>query len=76
MEVTREQILDALRRIHLPDGKDLVSADLIRALTVDSGAVRFVIEAPDPEIARQIEPLRQAAEAAVREAREETGLEI
>jgi ATP-binding protein involved in chromosome partitioning len=66
MEATREQILDALRRIPLPGGTNLVSADLIRALTADSGVVRFVIEAPDPEIARQMEPLRQAAEAAVR----------
>ncbi len=66
MEPTRERILEALRRISLPDGKDLVSADLVRALSVESGAVRFVIEAPDPQMARQMEPLLQAAEAAVR----------
>jgi ATP-binding protein involved in chromosome partitioning len=66
MEPTRDSILDALRRIPLPGGKDLVSADLIRALTIESGAVRFVIEAPSAEVARQMEPLRQAAETAVR----------
>ncbi len=66
MEPTPEQIFDALRQISLPGGKDLVSADLIRALTVDSGAVRFVIEAPDPQAAQAMGPLHEAAEAAVR----------
>lgn len=64
MEPTRDNILDALRRIALPDGKDLVSADLVRALSVTGGAVRFVIEVPDPSAARQMEPVLKAAEAA------------
>jgi len=34
-------------------------------LTVEDGQVRFVVEAPSPELARQMEPVRQAAEAAV-----------
>ena len=54
MEPTRDNILDALRRIALPDGKDLVSADLVRALSVTGGAVRFVIEVPDPSAARPV----------------------
>ncbi|MCC1494071.1 Mrp/NBP35 family ATP-binding protein [Cognatishimia sp. F0-27] len=58
-------IRSALARLALPDGGDLVSRDMIRALHVEGGAVRFVIEAPSPEIARQMEPLRRAAEAAV-----------
>ncbi|MEL6643980.1 MAG: Mrp/NBP35 family ATP-binding protein [Pseudomonadota bacterium] len=61
----REDVLNALRRITLPNGKDIVSEDLVRALTVADGAVRFVIEAPSPEVARQMEPLRAAAESAV-----------
>ena len=66
MTVTRDQILSALSRIALPDGGDLVSRDLVRALMVDEGQVRFVLEAPDPDMARRLEPVRQAAEAAVR----------
>ena len=65
MTVTRDQVLDRLKQIALPDGQTLVSADLIRALTIQGSAVRFVIEAPSPEIARQMEPLRLAAETAV-----------
>ena len=49
----------------MPDGGDLVSRDMIRALAVENGAVRFVIEAPSADIAKQMEPLRQAAEKIV-----------
>lgn len=55
----------ALSRIALPDGRDLVSSDMIRALSIDTGAVRFVIEAPNTELARRLDPIRLAAEAAV-----------
>ncbi len=65
MAVTEEQVKAALQRLALPDGGDLISRDMIRALTIDSAAVRFVIEAPSPDIARQMEPLRKAAEQAV-----------
>jgi ATP-binding protein involved in chromosome partitioning len=65
MPPTRDEVLSALRRIALPNGGDLVSADLVRALEVGpAGAVRFVIEAA-PEIAPRMAPLRDAAEAAV-----------
>jgi ATP-binding protein involved in chromosome partitioning len=47
---------------------------LIRALTVEGGAVRFVIEAPSAEIARQMEPLRRAAEATVMQVPGVTGV--
>lgn len=66
MDVTQDQVIEALRKIALPDGSNLVSADLVRALSVASGAVRFVIEAPDPALAGRLGPLRDAAEAAVR----------
>ncbi len=65
MAVTREIIEKALRQLALPDGGDLISRDMVRALTLSDGAVRFVIEAPSPEIARQMEPLRAAAEQVV-----------
>ena len=65
MAITREDILDRLRAVSLPNGRNLVEADLIRALQVDGGTVRFVIEAPNAEVARAMEPVRAAAEALV-----------
>jgi ATP-binding protein involved in chromosome partitioning len=65
-EIRRADILNALRSVSLPDGGDLVSRDLVRALVVEQGAVRFVIEAETPDAARRLEPLRAKAEAAVR----------
>ena len=62
----RDDILAALARIALPDGGTLVSRDMVRALAVDAGQVRFVIEADSPDMARRMEPVRAAAEAAVR----------
>ncbi|MEX0305134.1 MAG: Mrp/NBP35 family ATP-binding protein [Leisingera sp.] len=65
MAATREQIHAALERLALPDGGTLVSRDMLRALRIEGGKVSFVIEAPTPEIAKLMEPLRKAAEAAV-----------
>ena len=65
MSVTSDEIRKVLARLELPDGGDLVSRDMIRALSVDGGRVRFVIEAPDPARAQRMEPMRAAAEAAV-----------
>ncbi len=66
MAVTRDEILGALSRLTLPDGGDLVSRDMIRALGIEGGTVRFVIEAPDAAMAAKMEPQRAAAEAAVK----------
>ncbi len=65
MDDLTRQVRAALARLVLPDGGDLVSRDMIRALRVEAGVARFVIEAPSADIARQMEPLRKAAEAAV-----------
>ncbi|KIC20849.1 MULTISPECIES: Mrp/NBP35 family ATP-binding protein [unclassified Leisingera] len=65
MSVTQEQIRAVLERLALPDGGTLVSRDMLRALRIEGGKVSFVIEAPSPEIAKLMEPLRKAAEAAV-----------
>lgn len=67
MAVSRELIMRALAGVGLPGGGDLVSRDLIRAVTVDGGTVRFVIEAESPEAARALGPVQAAAEAAVRQ---------
>ncbi len=65
MSLTRQDVLNALESIILPDtGESLVKADMVRALTIEDGTVRFVIEA-SPEQAPRMEPLRAAAAAAV-----------
>lgn len=66
MSVDRGLIMRALSGVALPGGGDLVSRDLIRALAVEGGAVRFVIEAESPEAARALGPVQAAAEATVR----------
>ncbi len=65
MAVTREEVLAVLDTLTLPDGGSLVSRDLVRALVVEGGAVRFVLECPGAEMAKALAPLRDAAEAAV-----------
>ncbi|MBY4892623.1 Mrp/NBP35 family ATP-binding protein [Rhodobacteraceae bacterium N5(2021)] len=62
MAQTRETILDALSKIGLPDGGDLVSRDMIRALMVQDGKVSFIIEAPSPAIAKQMAGLRDGVQ--------------
>ena len=76
MTVTRDDVLGALSRISTPDGRDLVRADLIRALTVEAGQVRFVIEAATPEAARALAPAQAAAEAALRALPGVTGVQV
>jgi len=45
MSITREQVLDVLRKIEDPfSKKDIVSANIVRALTVEDGSVSFVME--------------------------------
>ena len=66
MSPTVESVHQALAQIQIPGGGDLMSRDLVRALTVEGGQVRFVIEAVDPDQARALEPARVAAEAALR----------
>lgn len=66
MSLSREDIMAILGAIPTADGGTLVSRDLIRALMIDGGQVRFVIEAATPDQARALESARAAAEAAVR----------
>ena len=65
MAVGRDEILKALSGVAVPDGGDLVGRDLIRAMSIDEGTVRFVIEADSPEAARMLEGARQSAETVV-----------
>ncbi len=65
MSIDRDAILDRLKTVAVPSGGDLISRDLVRALQIDGDSVRFVIEASDPDMARQLEGARGEAEAAV-----------
>ncbi|MCC5991965.1 MAG: Mrp/NBP35 family ATP-binding protein [Rhodobacteraceae bacterium] len=65
MAVSRETVLEALAKVALPDGGDLVSRDLVRALVVEDGAVRFVLEAEDQKMAEILAPVRTTAQQAV-----------
>ena len=66
MTTDRDAILTALDTIPTPQGGSLVQRDLIRALDVQGGAVRFVIEAASPEEARALQPAQAQAEAAIK----------
>lgn len=63
MTVDRDLVMRALAGVALPGGGDLVSRDLIRALAIDGGTVRFVIEATTPDEARTLGPAQAEAEA-------------
>jgi len=62
--ITEEAVKQALAMLKLPDGRDIVSADVIRALSIDGGSVRFVLEVP-PKLGPHLEPVRKAAEKIV-----------
>ena len=49
MSVSREAVLACLKEIKAPSGVDLVEAGLVRALNVEDGAVRFVMEVDQPD---------------------------
>lgn len=66
MAVDRDQVMAVLAGVAHPAGGDLVSRDLIRALVVENGAVRFVIEAATPDEARALSSAQGEAEARLR----------
>ncbi len=63
MNATRDAVLDVLKGVADPmGGGDIVSAGMVRALTVEGATVRFVLEI-DPARATRMEPARAEAEA-------------
>ena len=76
MTITREDVLGLLAKIATPDGRTLVTADLVRALTVEDGQVRFVLEAPTPDAAHALGPAQVAAETALRALSGVAGVQI
>jgi ATP-binding protein involved in chromosome partitioning len=67
MAATKEHVLEALKRVRGPDLEgDIVSLGLVSDVVVSDGKVIFSVTVP-AERARELEPLRAAAEKAVRE---------
>lgn len=65
-DVSKESVLAALGAIADPSkGKDIVSSGMVNGLVVKGGAVGFALEV-DPTRGAAMEPLRQAAEQAVK----------
>jgi ATP-binding protein involved in chromosome partitioning len=66
MAADLDEIRQVLATVTLPDGGDLITRDLVRALNIDNGTVRFVLEAPNAEMARALGAARQEAETKVK----------
>ncbi len=65
MTADRKTVIEVLSGIVDPAvGKDIWNLGLVRALSVEGGAVRFVLEV-EPDRAKELEQVRQAAEKAV-----------
>jgi len=65
-EITKDQVLERLRAVAGPDGRgDIVSLGLVSDIFISGGKVMFSITVP-AERASSLEPLRAAAEEAVR----------
>lgn len=76
MAPTKDDVMAALARVEMPGGGDLARSDLVHALAVAEGTVRFVLEAPSAEAARGLEPVRAAAVEAVRAIPGVTGVSV
>jgi ATP-binding protein involved in chromosome partitioning len=61
---TKDKIIDELRRVRTPDGRDIVGQGLISEIVIQDSKVYFSIAVP-PEKASEFETLRKTAERAV-----------
>ncbi len=67
MAVTKDAVLDELKRVKGPDRvDDIVALGLVSEIVVQSGRVYFAISV-DPSRAQELEPMRQVAEKVVLE---------
>ncbi len=63
MTLARDTVLDVLKSIDDPvTGENIVAAGLVRALTVENGDIRFVMEI-DPKLGQTYGPVRAEAES-------------
>jgi len=61
LSFTREEVLNVLKSVTNPTtGTDLVASNVVRALSVEDGRIRFVMEVP-PEQGKAMEPVRAEA---------------
>ncbi len=65
MALTREAVTEVLAGIAVPGGGTLISRDLVRALSVEGGVIRFVIETADAGEARALAPVEAVAKDAL-----------
>lgn len=66
MAPSRDAVEAALNAITVPESdRGIIDADIVRALDIDGGTVRFVLEV-DAEDVSAFAPVREAAEAAIR----------
>ncbi|AXC49525.1 MRP family ATP-binding protein [Paracoccus suum] len=63
MTISRDEVMAVLDQIAVEGGGTLASRDLVRALSVEGGAVRFVIEVPDAAAATAMQPAEAEARA-------------
>ncbi len=62
MTLSRDKVLDALKSVTDPvSGENIAAAGLVRALTVEAGNIRFVMEI-DPKLGQTYESVRVEAE--------------
>jgi len=62
----RDSVLEALKQITDPaSGSDIVTAGVMRALSIEGGTIRFVLEI-NPDRAKEYEAVQALAEAAVK----------
>lgn len=51
----RDDVLTALKTVTTPSGSDIVTAGLVKTLTVDDGTVRFVLEVPPAQVSEMVQ---------------------
>ncbi|MDB6175932.1 Mrp/NBP35 family ATP-binding protein [Paracoccus sp. Z330] len=61
MSVSKEVALREIADIALSDGRTLSEADILRAFSVESGIIRFVLEVGDADAARAMAPVEAEA---------------
>ena len=63
--LTKDDVLKALRNVKAPNGQDIVTAGILSEIVINKGKVYFALTVPQRQ-AKAYEPIRKAAETAVR----------
>lgn len=73
--LTKNDILEQLDRVHLPQGKSIVELDMVRAVTINGSSISFILEVLAKDGSR-MEPVRAAAQKIIEEMREVTKVSV